>query len=793
MIRRAPNGSVLLVSLLALSVVFAGDALAQQAQSDASTQLADIVVTATKRASTVQDTPISLTAVTGQEIQERGLADFTALAQSVPGVSMRSSGPGQTEFEMRGMTSAGGNSSTVGFYLDDTPLTAPSAAQNGKVVIDPNLYDLNRVEVLRGPQGTLYGSGSMGGTIKVIPNAPNPQGFDASAEVIFSDTDGGGFNHGENAMLNLPFAGGTAALRIVGSESHDSGWIDRIVIAPGEFPLETNGGSTRGDVAAAPVLANYKDVNDEDLTSARVSLLWNPTDRLAITPTIFYQRIKQDGLSDIDSTPGTYTNYQPFNTPEPFSDRFDLYSLNVQYRFDAFDLTSTTSRWIRDEDLRQDGTEEIQWALSPALAGAGCPNPLPFLTTQPCGSGPTSPTPLEDDKSQQTSEEIRITSSGDTAFKWLAGFFYSDFEADWDLYVLQPGAAPIFGTGNGFTQIQPTKIIQNAFFGEVSYQFTQQLKGTVGLRRFHYDSSVETAVSGFLSSTGSDTIANSASGEKDQGVNPKFDLSYDVAKNLLLYTTISKGFRPGGGNQPIPTAGPLGSQCEADLQTNHGTTAFVASPLSFAPDNVWSYEIGEKASTLENRLTINSALYFEKWNGVQQNIPLGCGFPYTDNSGVAHIYGGELEVNALLTTGLVLSANAGYAHATFVVGSLEAGITAGTPVQDVPDWTSSVALAYRHKLRDDLALTARMENNYVAGHTDATFSINHLPSYDLTNLRAGVESGHWSAVLFAKNVFNNKALLSDASAINVNAATFNRVAVSQPLTVGVDLNYHFGH
>ena len=215
--------------LLVMSLMSVDGALAQQANTDGGGQLETIVVTATKRASTVQDTAISLTAVSGQEIAARGLTDFTSLAQSVPGLSMRTSGAGQTEFEMRGMTSGGGNSATVGFYLDDTPLTAPANAQNGKVVIDPNLYDLNRVEVLRGPQGTLYGSGSMGGTIKLVPNAPNPAAFDASAEAILSGTDGGGLNHAQNVMVNLPL-GSTAAVRIVSSHAHESGWIDRVVM-----------------------------------------------------------------------------------------------------------------------------------------------------------------------------------------------------------------------------------------------------------------------------------------------------------------------------------------------------------------------------------------------------------------------------------------------------------------------------------------------------------------------------------------------------------------------------------
>jgi outer membrane receptor protein involved in Fe transport len=205
-------------------------------KADTSGQLEDIVITATKRESRLQETPISVTAFTGEDIQERGLADFTSLAMTVPGLSMRSSGPGQTEFEMRGMTSAGGNSSTVGFYLDDTPLTAPASAQNGKVVIDPNLYDLNHVEVLRGPQGTLYGAGSMGGTVKIVPNAPNPAALDASAQATFGDTNGGGFNHGENGMVNLPL-GADAALRVVASESHDRSTDDFAdVRVPAHFP-----------------------------------------------------------------------------------------------------------------------------------------------------------------------------------------------------------------------------------------------------------------------------------------------------------------------------------------------------------------------------------------------------------------------------------------------------------------------------------------------------------------------------------------------------------------------------
>src|ERR1700728_1846919 len=222
-----------------------------------SQDLEEIIVTAEKRESTVQKTPISMTVFSGPELQAQGISDMTAVAQETPGVSFKTSGPGQTEFEMRGLTSTGGESPTVGFYLDETALTPPAMAQNGKVVIDPSLFDLNRVEILRGPQGTLYGSGSMGGTIKLVTNQPDTKNFAADVEGIGSGTHGGGFNHTENGMINIPIVQDLAALRIVVADKYVEGWIDRDVVSP--FPLETNNSTTRGNVAAGPITASYRE------------------------------------------------------------------------------------------------------------------------------------------------------------------------------------------------------------------------------------------------------------------------------------------------------------------------------------------------------------------------------------------------------------------------------------------------------------------------------------------------------------------------------------------------------
>ena len=228
-------------------------------------------------------------------------------------VSMRTSGPGETELEMRGLTSAGGDSPTVGFYLDDTPLTAPASAQNGKVVIDPSLYDLNRVEVLRGPQGTLYGSGSMGGTIKLVPTRRTRRHSTPPDELIFGGMHGAeGLSSTENFMVNLPVAD-TLAVRIVGSLGTLTGWIDRIVIAPGSFLRPSVNGTTRGNVAAAPVAGQLPGRERREIRAQSGLALWMPTDRLSIEPSFMYQEITQGGLNLIDSNPGTLTNYQPFD------------------------------------------------------------------------------------------------------------------------------------------------------------------------------------------------------------------------------------------------------------------------------------------------------------------------------------------------------------------------------------------------------------------------------------------------------------------------------------------------
>ena len=749
-------------ALAALGCMAALSAVVRAQISPPAQDLEAIVVTAEKRESTVQKTPISMTVLSGAGLQAQGLSDLTSVAQEVPGISFKTSGPGQTEFEMRGLTSSGGESPTVGFYLDEASLTPPAMAQNGKVVIDPSLFDLNRIEILRGPQGTLYGSGSMGGTIKLVTNQPDPKNFAASVEGIGSGTySGGGFNHTENGMVNIPLVQDLAALRVVVTDKYLEGWIDRDVVSP--FPLETNGSTLRGNVAAAPVTTRHRQSNDETLRGGRATVLVTPTDRLSLSGTVMYQRIAQDGPNTVDNPPANEVHYQPFDVPEPFNDTFNLYSLTAKYDFDAFQLVSATADWNRTQFQTQDISEAMQDYIGGFFGPSAA---FPFATADGgLGAGSIS----EADYTRQFSEELRVASTGDGALQWLVGGYYSTFHATSHVYSFYQGFTALFGTNVLADNHRLLNVDQYALFGEGSYRLADHLKATVGLRYFTYHSDSATSVSGVSANGTSDTLFGLA---QNSGVTPKFNLAYEPTDALTVYGTAAKGFRPGGPNSPIPRPCPV-------------------APGQFGPDSVWSYELGEKTKLVNSRLSINGDVYYEDWSNIQQQVAPGCGFKFTANAGKAKIYGAELEVAFVLAPGLVLSQNAGYTHATNATTLANAGVVAGQRLLDVPQVTANTTLAYKYPLPNAMNLVARATNSYIDSIQDITYTRNELPSYDLVGGRLGVEADRWSAMVFIDNVTNKLALLSDTGALSANIAILNRVTTNQPRTIGADLNFKF--
>jgi iron complex outermembrane recepter protein len=766
---------------------------------NAGASVEEIVVTASKRVSTVQDTPISISAVIGDDLLARGVDSLASLAQGTPGVSLKSEGPSQTEIEMRGMTSSGGNSATVGFYLDDIPLTGPASAQNGHVVIDPDLYDLNRIEILRGPQGTLFGSGSMGGTVRLISNQPNLSQFQSTAQSVLSDTDGGGFNHKDNLMVNVPLIGDTLALRLVGTEDHTSGWIDRIVADP--FPLVGGipAGTTRGAVQDAPIVTQYPGSNAYQIYAARVTLLWKPTESLSVTPSFFHETSTQNGISAYDSAPGTETHYQPFDIAEPLTDSLTAYSLNVNYSFPAFDLTSSTAQWTRNSSQVEEASEAFNNPLEGITYNSnyGLANPGYY---GPTGSGPEHG--IEDDPSHQFSEELRLASTGHARASWVTGLYYSDFYSLWgfngttpnysaymDIGTLAPATTP-----DWFDAYSPTTLKQYAAFGDVTYALTDALKVDVGARVNHYDYRFSSCLSGWGSANGAATPSCSGLiALSSTSFNPKFNLSYTFSPDLMAYATASTGFRPGGGNAVYPTTGAAwGSAFE---QQNYTSGKW---PATYEPDRVLSYELGEKARFLDRRLTVNASIYYEDWRHVQlEAYPND--WALNINGNYASIYGADIDVLADLGAGFQLEAAAGYLN-EWLDGGPHWVITPVHKMPEVAPESGTVSLNYSRPLGGSYTFTARLENSYTGSRYSIFFSnpyeftgtYRQLPGYDLVDVRAGVKfRDTWSATLFVNNLTNKHAQLESMFTENEPQPDFTRIETNQPLTGGVDLTYRF--
>ena len=808
-----------LLSTTAMS--FGLDARAQQqvAAASAAPRLAaggsgvvsEVIVTAQRRSSTIQKTAASISAVTGTDLQARGVTSFATLAQGTPGVSLKSEGPSQTEVEMRGMTSSGGNSATVGFYLDDVPLTGPANAQNGHAVIDPDLYDLNRIEVLRGPQGTLFGSGSMGGTVRLITNQPDLTGYHASGESILSGTQGGGFNHDNNLMVNIPLVDDKLALRIVGTENYRSGWINRAVLNP--FPLVTDNGAVRGDVKDAPVGKRYSNSNDYQIYAVRTSLLWRPTPNFTITPSFFFETSKQSNPDSYDSVSATNSapaaglaHYEVFDIAQPLTDEIKIYSLNANYAFPSVDVTSSTAYWSRVSVQQEEASEAFNNPATGATNFSEGVNNSGEGYYGPNGSGPESG--VERDPSHQFSEELRFASKGAGRFNWVGGLYYSDFYSLWtfagttpnyssftDLGSLAPGFTPRpANTPNWFDVYEPTNLSNYAAYGDVTYALTDALKLEVGGRFNHSEYRFSSCISGWGSALGS--ASPSCTGKinlQTDSFNPKFTLSYTVSPDLMGYATAAKGFRPGGGNALYPTVGPVWGS--AFTKMNYTGDHF---PTTYNPDSVWSYELGEKARFFDRRLTVNASIYYEDWSDIQLEA-YPDDFALNINGKSATIYGGEVDLNAVLGAGFTLQLSGGYIYER-LDGGPHWDIPPLNILPEVAPETGTAILNYNKPLNDSLTFTAQVENSYTGRRYSLAFPFPNnaygqyvpMAAYDLTNIRVGLKTRDaWSATLFIDNVFNKHAELESLYTENLASAAFNQIVTNQPLTAGVDLSYKF--
>jgi outer membrane receptor protein involved in Fe transport len=623
--------------------------------------------------------------------------------------------------------------------------------------------------------------------------------FEATAQSVLSGTDGGGFNHKDNLMVNIPLIDDTLALRVTGSEDYTSGWIKRIVVNP--FPLAGGNpvGTLRGDVEGAPIQAQYPGSNSYQIYALHATLLWKPSDDLSVTPSFFHETSSQAGISAYDSDPGTLAHYQPFDIAEPSTDSLTAYSLNINYHFAAFDLTSSTSRWTRNSIQVEEASEAfnnpaefITYASNYGLANPGYYGPT--------GSGPERG--VEDDPSHQFTEELRLTSTGTGRSSWVAGLYYSDFYSLWtfagttpnygsymDLGTLAPATTP-----NWFDAYSPTNLKQYAAFGDFTYALTDEFKVDAGARVNHYDYRFSSCISGWGSGFGA--AQPSCSGLiplSSTSFNPKLNLTYTFSPDLMAYTTVSTGFRPGGGDAVYPTTGAAWGP--AYLGQNY--EAGGKFPTKYSPDHVISYELGEKSRFFDRRLTLNASVYYEDWRDIQlEAYPND--WALNINGNYAHIYGIDVDAVADLGAGFQIELAAGYLY-EYLDGGPHWVIQPIHKLPEVSPESGTLSLNYSKALAGSYTFTARLESAYTGPRYSIFFfdpyefvgNYRQVPGYDLVNVRAGLKHDGWSATLFVNNLTNKHAQLESMFTENEPQPSFTRIETNQPLTGGVDLTYRF--
>ena len=576
-------GAVAAVVCVTVILLPEREAWAQAAEPEDPNQIQEIVVTAQKRAERIQDIPISVSAISGEDLERSGARDFKDVLLSIPGVSYSGSEPGQSRYSIRGVSTAA-SSPTVGIYLNDISLVTIGTNFSGAA--DPLLVDMERIEVLKGPQGTLYGGSAMGGAIKYVTREPQMNQFAVTGEAGTGYVDHGGVSYNVESFLNIPLIDNRLALRLGGAYRLDAGYVDNV---PHGLVQVFSQSATSPPAAFAPVTYDntgtlaHDNWNQRSTTLARISLKWLPNDTLTITPVATVQR------SDKANTDNFFANLPGLENSvrfaEPTRDELEVYSLNATQQFGWANLTSLTGYTSRD----------VEWDRDYSLFVANLVPPL-----------------LDDNSYNQSntttrtfSEEMRLESADPVAaLKWTIGLYYSHQRDKLYQAVDTVGAGNFFADGTDITYVgnQLTLTSQRAAFGNVSYSITRQVEASIGLRWFDIKQRIDANFDGVFNGGASAVDARLST---DVGFTPKYELSYKPLDASLLYGSASKGFRQGGPNR-FDTNSPL---CAPDF----ARLGITRVPNSYQPDSLWTYELGSKNELGGKRIVINGAVYYTDW------------------------------------------------------------------------------------------------------------------------------------------------------------------------------------
>ncbi len=709
--------------------------------------LEEVVVTAQRRSEKLQDVAAAVTAISGQSLEEMHLQGTADLAQRVPSLSFGTLSPGESTLTIRGLGTSYGLTPAVSYYLNETPLDVRTDGYTGAPDID--FFDVDRVEVLRGPQGTLYGASSMGGALRVLTTQPDFADFAVKTELGGSEMQGGGLGYVAKSAVNLPVSS-TFAIRVVGSFEHVPGYIDRV--SPGNF----------NDSAPNDPLSARR-VNDVDIKGGRIIATWRPSDELTVTPSVLFSEVTAASKSEYYSNlPGVTTAGY---SPSPQNSRLTVGNLAVTYHFGFASLLSSTSVLSRDVDTWSDFS--LFWAnLAPAFG-------VPYPPNTPGTDQVTS-------TNAGFVQELRLTSPTAQRLRWVAGAYFSRYRQHTDEFTDSAAFADEIGqtdNPNLYSFDQAVIDQEAAVFADLTYVIVPRVEFTVGDRYYELRDSLENVQSGALAAPSQPLVHARASGNS-----PRFVLSYHPVVDSTLYATASRGYRPGGPNVGLPT--------------NIGCSLNNAYSPLYEPDSVWNYELGAKADLWERRLSLDVAVYRIDWKNVQQAVTdPGCGYLFVANVGSARSKGVEAEISLKPSDSLRLSLSGSYTDATFEsIAAPFQGATAvgaGDPVPDVPKEKWAVEAEYTHSLGTNLGF-ARVDWTHQGDvPTGFTYS-QERPAYSELDAAIGFRRGHWEASLYGHNLTNSNGIVSIQEGTPYSYGNIFRTQISiPPRTIGVDVNLHF--
>lgn len=767
-------------SIAALMLVAAPVASAQTTATAADGQrvlLEEIIVTANRRAERLLEVPASIAAYSQEKMDDQGVRQIEDITRLTPGLNFTRQNyfsGSNTNISIRGIQSNDG-AATTGIYIDDVPIQVRALGFSSANVY-PKVFDLERVEVLRGPQGTLFGAGAEGGAVRFITGQPDLDDMKLYGRAELGFTEKGAPSYEAGAAVSTPVTEGKLAFRASAWYRRDGGWVDRM-------NPETN---ARAD----------KNANSQDSKAAKVALTWAPTETLRITPALYYQDIDIDdttGYWESLSDPGDGVFRTGYALSQPQHDRYYLPSLTINADFGAVALTAVTAYFDRDQNEIRDYTN-----FDSEIARTG-----PYVTLP----GQKAPGYFGE-RQENFSQEIRLQSTDDGGpLTWVVGGFYSHEkqlakQANQDSYIdqlIRNATGGAFNVASWFgAAMLPGDYLydsttrstteQIAGFGQVDYAVTEKLKATIGLRVAHLKiTHAQDAAGPFVGGT-----LNNQGSTSETPVTPKVGLTYQVDPDVMVYASVSKGFRAGGAQTAVPP-----SFCGSDL----ASLGLTSSPTSYDSDSVWSYEAGSKGSLFGGRATAEASGYYIEWKNVQRSVYLpNCGSSFINNTGSITSKGFDLSLQGRVTDDLSLGIVLGYTDASFdqtVLGGAGAILAEkGDAAFNGPRFTMTLTGQYDFVLpggqdayaRADYTFSSKapLDNPNVYSYDPM---LTNVPVINQVNLRMGVKLDGLDLSVFANNLTNSHPKLGRYHHFYGSPLTTN--ATLRPRTVGVTGTYRY--